>query len=64
MRLPGCRPVPPARHETLASYLARLATLHGLHPRELWHQVSSPQPGHPPARASSRPARRDHRPPG
>ena len=43
MRLPLA--VPPARHETLASYLARLASLHGLHPAELWHQVSSPRPG-------------------
>jgi TniQ protein len=38
-------PVPPARHETLASYLTRLAALHGLHPRELWGPVGSPQPG-------------------
>lgn len=38
-------PVPPARHETLASYLARLAALHGMDPRELWHQVSTPRPG-------------------
>jgi hypothetical protein len=37
--------VPPARHETIASYLARLAALHGLHPAELWQQVSSPRPG-------------------
>ena len=43
MRLPVA--VPPARHDALASYLARLASLHGLHPAELWHQVSSPQPG-------------------
>ena len=43
MRLPVA--VPPARHETVASYLARLASLHGLAPGELWHQVSSPQPG-------------------
>ena len=42
MRLPVA--VPPARHETVASYLARLASLHGLAPGELWHQVSSPQP--------------------
>jgi len=40
MRLPVA--VPPARHETVASYLARLASLHGLAPGELWHQVSSP----------------------
>lgn len=37
--------VPPARHETTTSYLARLAALHGMDPRELWHQVSTPQPG-------------------
>ena len=37
--------VPPARHETAASYLARLAALHGLHPAELWQQVSTPRPG-------------------
>jgi TniQ len=43
MRLPVA--VPPARHETLASYLGRLASLHGLDPGELWHQVSSPRPG-------------------
>jgi TniQ len=43
MRLPVA--VPPARHETVASYLTRLARLHGLAPGELWHQVSSPQPG-------------------
>ena len=43
MRLPVA--VRPARHETAASYLARLASLHGLDPDELWHQVSSPQPG-------------------
>ena len=38
-------PVAPARHETLASYLARLAALHGLDSRELWEPVSCPQPG-------------------
>ena len=38
-------PVPPARHETVASYLARLASLHGLDPGELWHQVSTPAAG-------------------
>jgi len=43
MRLPVA--VPPARHETLASYLARLASLHGLSPRGLWHLVSTPRPG-------------------
>jgi hypothetical protein len=31
--------VPPARQETVASYIARLAALHGLHPREVWEQV-------------------------
>jgi hypothetical protein len=34
MRLPIA--VPPAKHETLASYLTRLANLHGIDPRELW----------------------------
>jgi hypothetical protein len=43
MRLPVA--VPPARHETSTSYLARLASLHGLDPRELWHLVSTPRPG-------------------
>ena len=43
MRLPVA--VAPARHETLASYLARLASLHGVHPRELWQQVSTPRQG-------------------
>ena len=38
-------PVPPARHETLASYLARLAGLHGMAPRELWEPISTPRPG-------------------
>lgn len=37
--------VAPARHETLASYLDRLAALHGLHPREIWESVGSPSPG-------------------
>ncbi len=37
--------VGPARQETVASYLARLATLHGLHPRELWEQVSTRRSG-------------------
>ncbi len=46
MRLPRL-PIPaaPARQETLTSYLARLATLHGLHPLELWEPVSTPRPG-------------------
>jgi hypothetical protein len=46
MRLPRL-PVQaaPARHETLASYLTRLSTLHGLHPRELWEPISTPRPG-------------------
>jgi hypothetical protein len=43
MRLPVA--VPPARHKTCASYLARLASLHGLDPRELWHLVAAPRPG-------------------
>lgn len=37
--------VAPARQETVASYLARLAALHGLHPREIWDQVSTRRPG-------------------
>ena len=37
--------VAPARQETVASYIARLANLHGLHPREIWEQVSSRRPG-------------------
>jgi hypothetical protein len=36
--------VPPARHETVASYLARLACLHGVDGDELWRQVSVPAP--------------------
>lgn len=43
LRLPI--PVPPARHETLASYLARLANLHGMAPRELWEPISAPRSG-------------------
>jgi hypothetical protein len=38
-------PVPPAQHETLASYLARLAGLHGMAPRDLWEPISTPRPG-------------------
>jgi hypothetical protein len=38
-------PAPPARHETLASYLTRLAALHGLKARELWDAVSTPIAG-------------------
>jgi TniQ len=37
--------VAPARHETVASYLTRLAAMHGLDPRELWEPFSDPQPG-------------------
>lgn len=37
--------VAPARQETVASYLTRLANLHGLHPREVWEQVSTRRPG-------------------
>ena len=47
MRLPVA--VPPALHETLASYLVRLASLHGLAP---WRAVApgqQPAAGHPPA---------------
>lgn len=38
-------PAAPARHETLASYLDRLAALHGMPVRELWDAVSSPVQG-------------------
>jgi hypothetical protein len=38
-------PVAPARQETLTSYLARLAALHGLAPRELWEPISTPRKG-------------------
>jgi hypothetical protein len=37
--------VAPAQHETVASYLARLANLHGLPLRELWEPISVPRPG-------------------
>jgi TniQ len=37
--------VAPARQETVASYLGRLAAVHGLHPREIWEQVSTRRPG-------------------
>lgn len=37
--------VAPARQETVASYLNRLAALHGLPPREIWDQVSTRRPG-------------------
>lgn len=38
-------PAAPACEETVASYLARLATLHGLRPRELWEPVSTARAG-------------------
>lgn len=37
-------PASPARHETLASYLTRLAALHALPAGELWKQLSTPRP--------------------
>jgi hypothetical protein len=37
--------VGPASQETVASYLARLATLHGLPLRDLWEPISNPRPG-------------------
>jgi hypothetical protein len=37
-RLPD--PVPPARHELAASYISRLATIHGLDINDLWVQVT------------------------
>lgn len=38
-------PAGPAQHETLASYLTRLAALHALPVRELWDQLSISRPG-------------------
>ncbi|WP_322751234.1 MULTISPECIES: TniQ family protein [unclassified Frankia] len=35
--------VPPAQHEIVTSYIARLATLHGLDSDELWEQISVPR---------------------
>lgn len=45
--LPARLPIPaaPARYETLASYLSRLATLHGMPTRKLWEPISTPRPG-------------------
>ncbi|AJT62576.1 hypothetical protein T261_0887 [Streptomyces lydicus] len=40
-RLPD--PVPPARHEIAASYISRLATLHGMDSQILWMQVTRPE---------------------
>ncbi|MBO0881764.1 MAG: TniQ family protein [Mycobacterium sp.] len=47
MSNPPCLPIPagPAQHETLASYLTRLAGLHGLAAQELWATVSDPLAG-------------------
>ena len=44
---PARLPIPaaPARYETLASYLSRLANLHGMPIRELWEPISTPRPG-------------------
>jgi len=36
--------VAPAQQETVASYLARLTSLHGLPLRELWEPISVPRP--------------------
>jgi hypothetical protein len=36
--------VPPAQHETVASYLARLAALNALDGDELWKQATLPDP--------------------
>lgn len=45
--LPALLPIPaaPARYETLASYLGRLARLHGMPARQIWETVSTPRPG-------------------
>ncbi|MBA2324539.1 hypothetical protein [Streptomyces sp. A5-4] len=37
-------PVPPARHEIAASYISRLATLHGLDINHLWTTVTTREP--------------------
>lgn len=44
---PARLPIPagPARYETLASYLRRLANLHGMTISELWEPISTPRPG-------------------
>ena len=64
MRLPRLPiAVAPAQQETVASYLARLASLHGLPLRELWEPISVPRPGEPAARRPRRPAGGRHRPP-
>ena len=36
--------VAPAQQETVASYLTRLANLHGIPLRELWEPISVPRP--------------------
>jgi len=41
-RLPD--PIPPARHEITASYISRLATLHGLDISTLWTQTTTREP--------------------
>jgi len=38
-------PLAAARHETLASYLTRLASVHAMPTRELWEPISSPRSG-------------------
>jgi hypothetical protein len=38
-------PVGPARHETVVSYLTRLAGVHALPVGELWDQLAGPMPG-------------------
>jgi len=38
-------PAPPARHETVASYLTRLGRMHNTPARELWEPVSTPLSG-------------------
>ena len=38
-------PAAPARYETVASYLSRLANLHGMPALELWEPISTPRPG-------------------
>lgn len=37
----------PAHHETIPSYIARIAAVHNIKYRTLWNHLSAPAPGHP-----------------
>ena len=49
--------VPPAPHEIVASYLARLATLNSHDGDQLWRRISTPGPDSRPPHRQRRPAR-------